>query len=510
MKKHFVKILSLVVAGALVLSACGGKSKETDTLIVVTPSLPPTLDPVAVNTQPASQVNVQIYETLILQQGRDAVLSPGLATSWEFVDAQTINLKLRQGVKFHNGEDFKASDVKFSLERAIESSHTRTIIGMVSDIIINNDHDVTIKLEYPFAPIISHLAHPVISMVSEVAVKASEAAGENYGDNPIGTGPFKFSEFVVGDKIELTRFEDYWGTKPTFNNMTFRMIPEATNRLIEVETGSAHIAYGVSATDIPAAEANANLNLVRDLNYSLTYLGFNTTKAPFDNPLVRQAIAHALDKDAIVKGVYHGAGKPAVAPINDNVWASNGALEAYEFNVERALELMKEAGLENGFSAKLWTNTGNAQRADLSEIIQNQLRAINIDVTVELMEFSVFTEKMSTPEEHEMFILGWGTTTNDPDYGLFNLFHSDSFGDAGNRMFWSSPQVDRLLEEGRRETNPDKRLQIYTEAQEIIHAELPWISVWQGEDLSVIGNNVRNFEHAPAGHHKLFPVSISE
>ncbi|MCL2593180.1 MAG: ABC transporter substrate-binding protein [Defluviitaleaceae bacterium] len=507
MKKSIAKIASLLLAGVLVLGACSNNNNNDDTLVVIMPSIPAGLDPVAQNLQPASQVMVQIYETLVRQVGRDMVMSPGLATSWEFENPQTLHMELRQGVEFHNGETMTAHDVKFSLDRAINSPNVGFLFEMISEVVVNGDHSVTLLLEFPFAPILSHLAHPGASIISQSAFN-SHANPDDYALSPVGTGPFMFVDHIASDRIELTVFENYWGASPNVDNITFRQIPEATSRLIEIQTGNAHIAYGISATDIASARTDDRVNLIQDPNLSLTYLGFNTQMPPFDDVRVRQAIAHALDLESIVEAVWLGIGSPALGPIADTVPGANRNLVPYEFNPQRALELLAEAGHPNGFSATLWTNTGNAQRADIVEIVQNQLRAVNIDVTVELIEFTTFTERMDTADEHQMYVLAWGTVTGDPDYGLYSLFHTSGFGPPGNRMFWSNPDVDRLLDEGRTETDWNRRVQIYAEAQEIIHANVPWISVWQGEDVSVTASGVTGFEHFPAGHHNLWTVSI--
>jgi len=484
----------------------GQEATAGGTVYVLMPSLPTTLDPVGPNIQPASQVNVQIYETLFVQVGSEAVITPLLAESYSFDNPAALRIQLRQGVYFHNGERFTAEDAAFSIMRSVESPHSRAMIDMVSSVDVIGEYEIVVNTYFPFAPIISHLTHPAISMVSRAAV---EHYGEDdFGANPVGSGPFRFVNHAAGDRIELTRFDGYWGAAPAYENLTFRMVPEAANRLIEVQTGHAHIAYGISATDVPVAEGDARVNLVRQQTFSLTYLGFNTTKAPFDDVRVRQAIAYAIDLPTIIDAVWLGVGAPGSTVIAETVWSSHPGIDMRQQNLDRARELLAEAGHPNGFDSILWTNTGNAQRADLVEILGAQLRQVGINVTIELLEFNIFTERMESPDHHEMFVIAWGTVTNDPDYGMFNLFHSSAFGAAGNRMFYANPTVDALLEEGRMETNEARRLQIYHEIQEILFEELPWISIWQGEDLFVTAVGVEGFVALPAGHHRLASVIL--
>ncbi|MGV8145146.1 MAG: glutathione ABC transporter substrate-binding protein [Alkaliphilus sp.] len=513
--KKILVLLSLVLVFSLFVVGCG-KTEDTpgvdtpgaetpevkDTLIVGQGADAKILDPHATNDQPSARVMKQIYETLVTQN-EQMELEPGLALSWEKVDELTYEFKLRQGVKFHNGEEFKASDVIFTLLRAIESPTISHIVGAIDPEAIEVIDDYTIRISTikPFAPLLAHLAHGASNMLNE---KAVTEGGEDYGQNPVGTGPFKLYEWKSGDSIELVRFEGFHGTQPKIERIIMRNIPEGTNRAIELETGAIDIAFDIAPTDVNRVEENNDLQLHRDPNLSTAYIGFNAAKKPFDDVRVRQAINYAIDMDSIIEAVYLGIGEPAIGPLGANVWASHRGLTPYGFDVEKAKELMKEAGLEDGFKTSIWTNE-NQQRMDIAEIVQNQLKAINIETEVKVLEWGSYLDGTAAGE-HDMFILGWTTVTGDPDYGLYPLFHSEQYGSAGNRTFWSNPRSDELLTLGRTTADPDKRKEYYTEAQEIIRDEAPWVFTWNGENVSGSRNNVRGFVQHPAGHHKLFTV----
>ncbi len=480
-----------------------GPVSSKDTLTVAQGADPKGLDPQGGNEQPGSRVMKQIYNTLV-EQNEKMELVPGLAESWKFEDDdKVLVLNLRKGVKFHNGETFKASDVKFTLERASASPDVSHIVSAIdaTKIEVVDDNTIKIGLKFPFAPILSHLAHTASSIVNEKAVKDG---GDQYRQNPVGTGPYKFVEWKIGDSITMVRNEEYWGTPAPVKNLIMRTITENANRTIEVETGGIDIAYDIPPADIARVEGNADLKLIRSLNFSSAYIGFNAAKAPFDNPKVRQAINYALDMDSIVKAVYYGAGKPSKGPITEKVWAFNDKLEAYSYDVEKAKALLAEAGFPNGFSTTLWTND-NAQRIEIAEIAQNQLKAIGIEAKVEIIEWAKYLEDTANGK-HDMYILGWVCVTGDPDYGLFATFHSSSFGAAGNRSFYKNDKVDELLDKGRTSVVPAEREASYKEAQQIIRDDAPWIFVQQGEDLNAVRKNVEGFVNNPAGHHKLFNV----
>lgn len=464
------------------------------------------LDPHATNDQPSSRIMKQMYETLVVQD-ENMDIQPGLAETWEQLDDTTFQFNLRKGVKFHNGEPFKASDVKFTLLRAIDSPNVGHIVGAIDPekIEIVDDHTIKIGTKMPFAPLLAHLAHTGSSILNEKAVTDS---GENYGQNPVGTGPFKYESWANGDNVVVVVNEEYYGEKPAIGKITFRAIPENTSRTIELETGGVHIIYDVDPNDVNRVNDNDELVLIRDKNLSTTYIGFNCEKKPFDDVRVRKAINMALDTKTIVDHVYRGTGYQAKGPLGPNVWGSNQNLKPYEFDVEAAKKLLAEAGFPDGFKTTVWTNE-NQQRMDIAEIMQNQLGKIGIEVETKVMEWGAYLDGTAAGE-HDMFILGWVTVTGDADYGLYALFHSDMFGDAGNRTFYGNKKVDELLELGRTSTDLKKREAAYHEVQEIINDEAPWVFTWGGESLSATSKKVKGFKQHPAGHHVLKGVTLEK
>lgn len=514
MKRKLSVFVSLLAVSALVLTGCGGgdsgggseggDSGAAKTEIVVAQGADAkSLDPHGTNDQPSSRVMKQIYDTLV-HQTEEMELVPSLAASWENIDDHTIEFKLRDDVKFHNGEQFTANDVKFTLLRALESPNVGHIVEAIDPDKINvvDDYTIQIGTQYPYAPLLAHLAHTGSSMLNE---KAVTEAGDNYGiDVVVGTGAFKFSSWANGDNIVLERNDDFYMEPAALTKVTFRAIPENTSRTIELETGGADLIYDVDPSDVSRIEDNDELNLIRDPNFSTTYIGFNCQKAPFDNPLVRQAVNMALDKEAIVNNVYKGTGYQAKGPLGPNVWASNQNLEPYAYDPDAAKELLAEAGYADGFSTTIWANE-NQQRMDIAEIAANQLGAIGVKTEVKIMEWGAYLDGTAAGE-HDMFILGWVTVTGDPDYGLYPLFHSSMFGDAGNRTFYANPEVDALLETGRTSVDSDVREAAYMEVQQIVRDEAPWIFTWGGEDISGAAGNLKGFKQHPAGHYRLYPV----
>lgn len=486
--------------------ADGEATAGAEEIIVGQGADPVTLDPHGQNDQSSSRVRVQIFDTL-LEQDKELEFQPALAESWEQIDDLTWEFKLREGVTFHNGEEFDADDVIYSLNRAIESPSTGHIVNMINPdgFEVVDPHTLRISTNEPFGPFLAHLAHPAASITNQEAV---EEAGDQVDVQPVGTGPYKLQDWARGDRVTLERYEDYWGDLAKTPRIVFRNIAENANRTIELETGGIHLAYDILPNDISKVEGNDDLQLFREPNFSTTYVGFNCEKEPLNDPLVRQAINHAINMDEVVEAVYFGTGAKAAGPLGPNVTFANQDLEPYEYNPERARELLAEAGYPDGFETTIWTND-NKIRMDIAEIMQNQLREVGITATPEVLEWGAYLSQ-TAEGEHDMFILGWVSVTGDADYGLYPLFHSSQFGDAGNRTFYANDEVDRLLETGRTATDDAEREAAYMEAQEIIRDEAPWIFTWTGEDLTGGSAKISGFELHPAGHYRLKDVTLSE
>ncbi|MFO7172468.1 MAG: glutathione ABC transporter substrate-binding protein [Bacillota bacterium] len=519
MRKGLAALLALLM---LVAVGCGNKAADTpaDTtastetgesasqepvhIVVAQGADAVTLDPHKTNDQPSSRVMKQIYDTLV-EQTEDLELKPGLATEWNQIDDVTWEFKLRQGVKFHNGETLTARDVKFTFDRLVDpetKAPAAFLLEPVQEVQVVDDYTVRIVLKYPFAPILSHLAHTAASILNE---KAVTEAGEDYGSKPIGTGPFKFVSWTKGSHIELERFDEYWGGPAKAQKLTFRNIPEGATRAIELETGAIDIAYNIEPQDYERLQGDPNIQLVRDMTLSTNYIGFNVQKPPFDKLEVRQAINHAVNVDEIIEHILQNIGQKARGPISPLVWGAHPDLKGYEYDPEKAKELLAKAGYPNGFETTLWTND-NPVRVKIAEKVQADLAKIGVSVKIEVVEWGKYLEDTAAGK-HDMFILGWVTVTGDADYGLYPLFHSSQHGSPGNRTFYTNPRVDELLDKGRQSSNPEERLQAYREAQELITADAPWLFLNVGEEVTGLAKNVKGFVMHPAGHHRLKDVT---
>ncbi len=496
------RVLLLVAAAAVLFN--GALAQR---LVVGQGSDAVSLSPHNTNDQPSARVMKQVYDTLVVQT-ESLELEPGLAESWEQIDDLTWEFNIRQGVTFHDGSPLTAHDVAWTLNRLRDpatAAPAAFIIGFADTIEAVDDHTVRLTTTAPFAPLLVHLSHTATSILSEAAVTA---AGEDYGTSVVvGTGPFKFVSWQTASQIVLERNDDWWGGEVLPAEVVFRPIVEGTVRAIELEAAGIDLAYALEPRDYLRLQENPGVVVDEIETLSTNYIGFNADKEPFDDVRVRQAINHALDVGAIIDAIYEGLGAPASGPISPQVFGANTELEGYDYNPDRARELLAEAGYPNGFSTTIWTND-NPLRIQIAEIAQAFLADVGINVDVQVLEWGAYLDGTAAGN-HDMFILGWVTVTADADYGLYALFHSSQFGAAGNRTFWSSERVDELLELGRSEADADARAAYYAEAQEIIAAEAPWVFLNVTLEFNGWRPNVEGFVPHPAGHHRLWNITVN-
>lgn len=485
----------------------GGEAEEVaQELIILTQSDVVSLDPHGSNDSPSSNVRTKIYDNLVYFDA-DMELQPGLATSWEPVDELTWEFTLREGVMFHDGTEFTADAVKANLERVIDpemASQRAFLFTMLDEITVVDDYTVRISTEFPFAPLLSHLAHDAAGIASPVAL---EEAGYDEVE-PIGTGPFRFVSWDPGNEVILERNNDYWGTAPNPERVVFRVVPEESTRFALLERGDAHVAEILQPASMARVEASPEMQLALFDTLSLNYIGFNAEKEPYDDPRVRRAISMATDVQAMIDGIVEGAGTRAIGPISPAVVGYHPDLEPLPYDPDMAAELLAEAGLEDGFSTTIWTND-NPTRIAIAEIVQNNLAELNIDAEIEVLEWGAYLDQ-TAQGLHDMFILGWVTVTGDADYGMYALLHSSNMGAPGNRSFYGDDVVDQLLDAGRRETNPEERVALYHEVQEILVQDAPMLNLYHPKWMIALADNVEGYSHHPDNAMLIDNVVITE
>ena len=461
-----------------------GKKIRTD-LVFAEPSDIVTLDPPESTDSYSNKAINIIFDTLVdLDENSEFI--PGLAESWEDKDGMEIIFHLRKGVKFHNGEELKASDVKFTMERVAANPKSKNMVAQVTSFDVIDDYTISFKMSEPFAPIYVNLTEGACHIVNEKAVKE---AGADVNKKPVGTGAMKLEYWRVNDEAKLVRFDEHWAGKPVTTSIRLRVIPESNSRTIALENGEVDTVTPVAAVDIERIKNNPKLAYNEMEASSVIYLSPNQNKEPFNNKLVRQAMHYATDKQSIIDVVYEGYALPGVSPFPTIMPSFDETLKGkYTFDLEKAKALLTEAGYPNGFKAEVCVSSDERNRA--AQVLQSDYAKIGIELDINVMEFGTLMDYCNTGT-HDMFIMGWGHATNQ-DRTMTNNFHSSSIGPTGNRSWYNNPEVDKLIEEGRRTMEWTEREKIYKQLQNIIMEDCAWIPLWQQINIDAYNANLKD------------------
>ncbi|GHS89267.1 diguanylate phosphodiesterase [Synergistales bacterium] len=470
---------------ALVLGF-GGAAQAKDILIVADQYDATTMDPIGHNDMPSSRACYEVFDTLIFMNN-EGLVSPGLAESWEFLSDTDYKFNLRKGVKFHNGDELKAEDVKFTIMRATTDAGAKiaTYSQNVAGVDVVDDYTVIVHLKQTDYSFFSSLSHCWGSITNK---KYVESVGDEIGMKPMGTGPFKFVSWQKGNKYVLERFDEYWGPKVKYKTLEVRSVPEPTSRTIGLEAGDVDIAFPIVHNDLKRVSENTALTLYRVPQNSTTYLGFNMTKAPFSDVRVRKALSLALDIVGIQAASYRGIGKvPGTIVPSTIKYSIHDQIPVHVQNVDEAKKLLAEAGVTN-LKMEIWTNE-RKERVDSATIVQAQLEEIGIKSEIKVLEWGAYLNGLME-KKHDAFFLGWVTSVPDPNFAVAGLLET---GSGSNYSFTSDPKLDDLLAKGRSLPDGDERAAIYKEMQLYINDLKPMLFFHNDESIAGSQKNVKGF-----------------
>jgi len=411
----------------------------------------------------------------------DAKLEPRLASKYEVSqDGLTYTIRLRKGVKFSDGTPFDAKVMKLTIDRALNPKlrvPLRFLITMIDKVTVVDDYTIQVKLKYPFAPFAPTLSQTVLFPISPAAI---EKYGEDVRQHPVGAGPFKLAEWVKGDRIVLVRNENYYGPKPTVKKLTFKIVPETATRESMLRAGQIHICYKPLPSNVAALKADPNINVAMPLDTRTIFMGLNCQKGATTNKLVRQAFNYAVDKKAIVNKVLFDTALPMDAPVSPVVFGYQKMAHQYEYNPEKAKELLKKANFDFSKAINMRTPHGRYLfDKQVSETIQAYLQAIGVKVELRTYDWPTYVAGLLKPldkTELEVFLLGWGPMILDADTTLYGQFHTSVNPPKGlGAAHYSNSVFDKAIEATRLEQDPEKRLELFKKASEIVWDDCPWI-----------------------------------
>jgi peptide/nickel transport system substrate-binding protein len=526
----------------LALAACGPKATPTaapappeapeaagpsegGTIIVGLQAEPTTLDSQQISDYNSHRAAYGMYDHLLRFKDESTEVEPGLAESWEISDDGIVyTLHLREGVKFHDGTDLNAEAVKFNIERQIDPNHpyhdtgefpyAEFTWGMVDKIEVADEYTVNITLKEIFAPFLNHLAMHPAAMVSPAAI---EEYGRDISIQPVGTGPFKFASWTPGVEVVLEKNLDYWGDPPKIDRVIYRPIIEDQSRLTELEAGGVNFIVNIPPDELARLKGDDRFTVVEQAGMHTWWVAFNHTRAPFDDTRVRQAMNYAVNKQAIVDNILKGTGILAINPLPPVVWSYTDDVQRYDYDPEKAKELLAEAGYPDGFSCVFWipeSGSGMQQPVPMGTAMQADLKAVGIDCEIETFEWGTYLDKVIVPPEDAEFDLmemSWIGDNGDPDNHLFILLSGEQWPPHGYNMgFYKNDEVDALLQEARTTLDRAKRTELYIQAQKLIAEDPPWIMIDHETQIVVMDKKIKDFKLHPTGPFRFENVWIEE
>jgi peptide/nickel transport system substrate-binding protein len=476
-------VLALLV-GTFAGAVPSAHAQAPDTLVVAQGVDMQTGDPHKTTLTHAVNVLVNFYDTLV---GRDAnlALKPGLALSWRAIDPTTWEFKLRQGVKFHNGEPFNAQAVKFSFDRMLDPKTKwpgAAALRLVKSVSVVDDATVRIATERPWPLLPRYLGYYGM-IVPPTLTQSSEDALVRH---PVGTGAYKFVRWVKDDRVELEANPDYWGGKPRISRVTFRAIPNESARLAELLAGSVHLINTVPPELFKPIQDSQKAKLVEGKSLSVFYVIYNLVNIAKDRPLadkrVRQALNYAIDRQAILSSIMHGVGKPVATVCTDVMLGCDASIAAFPYDPERAKTLLREAGYPNGFDFTISTTSGAYPGdRDVTLAIADQLNKIGVRARANVTEYGV---QLKTVQARQLADDGWFTRFTD-FFGVSTIIPFRAFYSPGEWSLWrpGSKEFDQLIEAANAAADEAQIRDISRKVQLLFKEEAPAIALFTAPNV---------------------------
>lgn len=428
-----------------------------DTLIVGVASDAGTLDPQYSASYNDFRITENIYDTLVDSDEHGEII-PRLAVDWEiYNDGMEYIFYLREDVVFHNGEKLTSEDVKYTLERGMNSPYVQAFLSSIDKIEIIDEYTINIVLKTYEPNFLQVLSIQAFGIVNE---KSIAEAGDNYASQPIGTGPYKLLSWSNGENMILERFDRYWGGKVYLKTIKIRVLSDDGSRTIALENGEIDLSLGVQVNDKNIVRENSKLLLFERPTTTVVILGMNNNQPPFDNKTLRQAIAYAIEKESVLLGGGDGEGTIAQSILPD--YMDGFADMSYSRDIEKAKKLLVEAGYPDGLEINL---TVMSSYKKVATVIQAQLEQIGIDVKIEVMEPNAFLQNIPN---NKFFVISMTGPLPNADSILFSMFFSETIGMAGNLTYTNESKLDELLLEAKVERNSESRVPIYVEVQNLL------------------------------------------
>ncbi|WEG13125.1 glutathione ABC transporter substrate-binding protein [Pullulanibacillus sp. KACC 23026] len=508
-KASIIKLLAVVFVLGLILSGCssststssnasGSNSASKNAPQEITygqTSKVVGLSPIMTNDSVSQNVINQIYETLFRRDSKTNKIEPLLATGYDNPDKLTWVIHLRKGVKFQDGTPFNAEAVKYDFDKFRDpktGAPRGSLLAAITSVTVKDDYTVVLKTAKPYGPMLADLSHGNAAIVSPTADKKQDLM-----KNPVGTGPFMLKEWVPGDHVTLVKNPNYWGKAPKLDKVTFKVVPDENTAISMLQTGQIDFLDSIPAEQWDHVKSLNNVTTVKKAGTPISYLAFNTQRAPMNDLAFRQAVSYAIDRDAYVKQL-NGLGTKSNSIIGPMVSGYDPSVEkeGYNYDPAKAKKLIDQNGWKGKTINMLVANTPSYMQ--MAQIVQADLKKVGLNVKMTTMEWGTFLD-VSRKGNFDITFLGWTNSTADGSELLYPNLATDNIG-TSNIPRYSNKQFDDLVNQSRYSVDQDVRNKALNEANEIAIKDAPWV-VMDDSDVSLAYNkNIQGLEVSPEGN----------
>ncbi|MFX3672890.1 MAG: ABC transporter substrate-binding protein [Paenisporosarcina sp.] len=503
--------LTVLFITSLILTACSGGSSSAptgsgdgveQTLTYATISDAVGLSPILTNDSVSSSVSEQVYEKLFDRNPETMEIEPKLAESYENPDENTWVIKLKEGIKFHDGTPFNAEAVKYTFDklRNPETAAPRaSLLEPVDTITVVDENTVEIKTKYPYGSFLAALSHSNAAIVSPTADQKQDLMNK-----PVGTGPFKFVSWTPGDQIVLEANNEYWNEAPVLKKVIFKVVPEVTTAISMLQTGEVQFIDGLPTEQIGRIESMNDVDIIKKDGTPVYYLTVNHSKELSKNPEFRKAVASSIDREAVVSKL-NGLGVRSDSVLGPQVFGHDDSADeaGTPYDAEAAKEIVKKNGFGDKTIKLLAANRGS--NTLMAEIVQAQLTETGFKVEIESLEWAAFLDA-ARAGNYDLTFLSWSNVTGDGSEMLYPNFHSENIGNS-NFGQYNNPEFDKLVDSSRTTVDQDQRKEYLNQANQLMLEDNAVVVMYHGVVTSATNKSVKGLELDPNGQWSLYNVS---
>lgn len=520
----------------LLISLLAPALAHASTLSVCTEASPDGFDVVQYNALTTTNASADVLMNRLVDfDATSGTLQPSLAQAWDVSpDGLTYSFTLRPDVSFHRTDYFSpsrtlnADDVLFSFQRMLDPAHpwhkvaasgyphaqSMQLPGLIKNIDKTSELSLRFTLNRPDATFLATLSMGFASIYSAEYAAQLLAAGtpETLNSQPIGSGPFVFKRFQKDASVRYSANSNYFAGKPGVDNLVFAITPDANVRLQKLRRGECHIALSPKPQDVKAIEGDSNLQSVNTAAFMTAFVAINSQHPPLNKPAVRQAINLAFDKASYLQAVFENSAEAANGPYPPNTWSYAAELPGYKHDPEKARELLKAAGLADGFNTTIWTRPSgsvlNPNPSVGAQLLQADLAKIGIRAEIRVIEWGELIRRAKAGE-HDLLFMGWAGDNGDPDNFLTPQFACASVESGLNFARYCDPQLDKLIADGKSTSDHAQRSQLYTHAQQIIQQQALWLPLAHPTAYALTRKQVEGYQVSPFGRQDFAKVRLT-